>query len=70
MLVFLLGETVRQRRKDLGITQSALADLAEVSHNTIYKFEKGQNNPSIKVIGKVLEVLGLEITIRPKSVSL
>jgi len=59
---------VRQRRKDLGITQSTLADLAEISHNTIYKFEKGQNNPSLKVIEKILAVLGLEISVRPKSI--
>lgn len=69
MLVSLLGKMVRQRRKDLGITQSSLADLAGISHNTIYKFEKGQNNPSIKVIEKILTVLGLEITVQPKSIN-
>lgn len=70
MLVGLLGVKVKRRRLELGITQSTLAELAEVSQNTIYQFEKGKNNPSLKVVEKILEVLGLELNVRAKSVEL
>lgn len=70
MLFTDLGETVRARRKELGITQPVLAELSGLSKNTIYKLERGQGNPTTKVLLVLLDVLGLEISIRPKSVEL
>ena len=46
MLVKQFGETIRKRRKELNITQPHLAELAEISTNTLYKLERGQGNPS------------------------
>lgn len=60
MLVEKIGRTLRLRRKELGITQRTLADIAELSHNTIYKIERGQSNPTLEVIEKLVDVLGLE----------
>jgi transcriptional regulator with XRE-family HTH domain len=61
-----IGEKIKDRRKLLAITQHHLAELAGVSVNTLYKIERGQANPTIEVIGKIFEVLGLtmDITIR------
>ena len=61
-----IGETIRDRRKELGITQPHLADLAEVSINTLYKIERGQNNPTLEVLSKITDVLGLELRIEIK----
>lgn len=61
-----LGEQIRHRRKELMITQPDLADIAGISVNTLYKIERGQANPTIEVLIKILEVLGLEITIGVK----
>jgi transcriptional regulator with XRE-family HTH domain len=61
MLVKYLGETIKTRRKELGITQPHLAELAKVSTNTLYKLERGQGNPSLDVLNKLAEVLGMEI---------
>lgn len=58
-----IGEQIRHRRKELMITQPDLADIAGVSINTLYKIERGQANPTIEVLGKILDVLGLEITV-------
>ena len=58
-----IGEQIRLRRKELMITQPDLADIAGISINTLYKIERGQANPSIEVLGKILDVLGLEITV-------
>ncbi len=69
MLIELLGETIKNRRKELGITQPHLAELAKVSTNTLYKLERGQGNPSFEVLNKLAEVLGMEITMEVKNLS-
>jgi y4mF family transcriptional regulator len=61
MLVKELGETVKKRRKELNITQPHLAELAQISTNTLYKLERGQGNPSFEVLNKLAEVLGMEL---------
>lgn len=58
-----IGEQIRLRRKELMITQPDLADIAGISVNTLYKIERGQANPTIEVLVKILDVLGLEITV-------
>lgn len=65
-----IGEQIRLRRKELMITQPNLADIAGVSVNTLYKIERGQANPTIEVLGKILDVLGLEITVGVKRLKL
>jgi transcriptional regulator with XRE-family HTH domain len=66
MLVKKVGATIRDRRKELDITQPHLAELAQISINTLYKLEKGQGNPSLEVIHKLAEVLGMELTLQVK----
>lgn len=66
MLVKQLGESIKIRRKELGITQPHLAELAKVSTNTLYKLERGQGNPSLEVLNKLSEVLGMELTLEVK----
>jgi len=66
MLVKDLGEAIKNRRKELNITQPHLAELAQISINTLYKLEKGQGNPSIDVINKLAEVLGMELILHVK----
>ena len=66
MLGKVLGEIIRNRRKELRITQPHLAELAKVSTNTLYKLERGQGNPSLDVLNKLAEVLGMELTLEVK----
>ena len=66
MLVGHIGETIRIRRKELSITQPHLAELAEVSTNTLYKLERGQGNPSLDVLKKLADVLGMELMLEVK----
>lgn len=58
-----LGERIKNRRKEVGITQVHLAELAEMSKNTLYKLERGESNPSWEVIEKLFDILGLEFSI-------
>lgn len=66
MLVNQIGAIIRNRRKELGITQPHLAEIAAVSINTLYKLERGQGNPSLEVITKLADVLGMEILLEVK----
>lgn len=61
VLVKEIGEQIKERRKLLGLTQPDLAELADVSVNTLYKLERGQNNPTLDILERILKVLGLEI---------
>ena len=61
MLKTSIGIAVRDRRMELGITQPHLAELAGVSTNTLYKLERGQGNPTLGVLNKLAEVLGMEL---------
>ena len=69
MLVKTLGEAIKNRRKELSITQPHLAELAKVSTNTLYKLEKGKGNPSLDVLNKLAEVLGMELNLEVKNLS-
>jgi len=61
-----VGQAIRDRRKELGITQPHLAEIAGVSTNTLYKLEKGQGNPTLEVLNKLAEVLGMELKLEVK----
>lgn len=56
-----LEENIRARRKFLKITQEELAEIAGVGVNTLIKLERGEGNPTLSVIRRVLDVLGLDI---------
>ena len=66
MLIRNIGETIKIRRKELGITQPHLAELAQISINTLYKLERGQGNPTLNVLNKLSDVLGLELKLEVK----
>lgn len=58
-----IGEEIRLRRKLLKIDQKTLSELAGVSINTLSKIERGESNPSINVLTKILDTLGMEIKV-------
>src|SRR5688572_17378331 len=55
-----LDEIPRLRRA-LGLTQTAIARLANVSQSTIVKIEKKQMNPSYDIVRRVLNALQTEV---------
>jgi y4mF family transcriptional regulator len=65
-LVLDIGQTIRGRRKALGITQPHLAELANISVNTLYKIERGEANPTLETIIKLADVLGMELALTVK----
>ncbi|MBQ8069611.1 MAG: helix-turn-helix transcriptional regulator [Bacteroidales bacterium] len=63
-----LGERIKRRRKMLQITQRQLADLSGIGINTLTKIERDEGNPTLGVINKVLDTLGMVLTARIKTI--
>ena len=63
-----LIQAIKSRRETLEVTQATLAKLSEVSPRTIKQFESGKGNPTLSTMQKILDVLGLELTIQLKEV--
>ena len=61
------GKIIKARRKMLGLRQDQLADIAGVGINTLTKIERGEGNPSIETLKKVLDSLGLELSLGVKT---
>ena len=64
------GNIIKERRKALSITQRELAALAGIGINTLTKIERGEANPSLKVVMRILDTLGLEMDIKIRSMNL
>jgi predicted transcriptional regulator len=62
-----INKLIRKRRKALGIDQGELSRIAGISVHALSNIESGAGNPTLKTITKVLDALGLEIKIQPKS---
>ena len=59
-----LTKVIKERRKTLDINQTQLSELTEIGLRTIKGLESGKTNPTLKTVEKILNVLGLELTIR------
>ena len=64
-----IGKSIKARRKTLNVTQSQIAELAGISINTLYKIERGQANPTMEIIDKIADVLGLELVLQVKKLN-
>ena len=60
-----VADRLRKRRQSLGIRQKDLAELAEIAVHTLSNIESGKGNPSLEVLERLLDCLGLTLTIEP-----
>lgn len=63
-----LVRTVKERRESLKVTQETLAELSGVGLRTLKQFESGKGNPTLITFQKLADVLGLELTLKLKSI--
>jgi len=61
-----IGKEIRERRKALKITQPEVAELARVNINTVIRLERGVTNPTLEVLVRIAEVLGMEVKMEVK----
>jgi len=57
-LLRVLGERIRELRKDAGLSQEALAERAEIHVNHLRRIELGQANPTYLVLLRLAKALG------------
>lgn len=53
-----IGERIRKRRQTLRWSQEKLAEMADVSLNTVSRIEGGQSDMSIEVFRRLAQALG------------
>jgi y4mF family transcriptional regulator len=58
-----IGKTVHFFRKEGGLTQSELAQLAGVGKTTIFDIEKGKETVQLNTLLKVLETLNISLSL-------
>ena len=56
-----LAQSVKLRRKELGLSQEDLADLAEIDRTYASQLERGVANPSLEVLYRVARSLEIEL---------
>ena len=61
-----IGNTIKERRALLGISQQDLADYSGVGIYTVKDIERGVGNPSMETLRKVLDVVGMEMVLQVK----
>ena len=61
-----IGNTIKERRKILGVNQQTVSNLSEVAVNTLVSIERGEGNPQLQTLLAILDTLGLQINITPK----
>ena len=66
MIMSNIGQIIKARRRELGLTQNTLALLSQVGINTIVSIERGSKSPSVETLTKVADVLGLDLRLEVK----
>ena len=59
---FNYGERLRQLRRERGFTQEETAFRAEITTSYYGQLERGIANPTVSMLNKICEVLGVSIT--------
>ncbi len=62
-----LGHTVRERRRQLGMTQAELAKAAEVSRPQVSRVESGTMNPGFLTLLNLFRELKCRLVAEPRS---
>lgn len=60
-LASLMGQRVRERRLELGLTQQELADLCGLHRSYIGEIEIGRRNPTLRSIVKLARALQVDV---------
>jgi len=62
-----LGKIIQERRDYLNLTQKDVAEMAGITFKSISEIELGIRNPTINTLNRVLDVLGLDLSVQIKS---
>jgi transcriptional regulator with XRE-family HTH domain len=62
-----IGKIIQERRDYLNLTQKDVAEMAGITIKSISEIELGVRNPSINTLNRILDVVGLELSVQIKS---
>lgn len=54
-----------ERRHDLALSQRELAEMCGIPHSSVARIEAGRTTPNLSTLLKILNQLGLTITVQP-----
>jgi len=57
-----IGELIKKRRGEIGITQEQLAEKLEVSYQQIQRYENGSNRLNVENIQVIAELLSVPVS--------
>lgn len=57
----LIGSIIQFHRKQAGISQKELAELAGVGKTAVFELESGKSNFRIKTLLKIMEILNIKL---------
>lgn len=57
----MIGQKIKNKRKELNLTQEYLAKELNISRQAISKWEKGMSEPSMENLVKLSEIFGVDI---------
>jgi len=61
-----LGEAIRARRRELGLTQEALAGVSGVHRVFVSQVEHGKPTVHLELVLRLLQALALDVSLRPR----
>ena len=61
-----MAETIVKQRKSLHMRQTDILDYTDISSATLNNIETAKGNPTLKVLVKLLDLLGLELVVQVK----
>lgn len=56
------GQNIQEARRKQNISQEKLAHKAEIERSYMGRIERGESNPPIYTVYKILEALGIQAT--------
>jgi len=57
-----IGEAIKQRRRELGISQERLAEMLNISHQQVQRYENGANKLNVENIQVIANLLNMPVT--------
>lgn len=54
-----IGDRIKQKRKELGLTQAELGEKLNITDRAVSKWEQGEGDPNLSIIPDIAKVLGV-----------
>ena len=56
-----IGDRIKSKRKELGLTQAELGEKLNVTDRAVSKWEQNEGNPDMSIIADLADILGVSL---------